>query len=219
MSTTTPPKILISISTSTPILDRSSSIPFKITLEAHTSSLHPIVIYIFNTILHPFSKSLDFEGLSFTDTTTGELAERRQVHVYYRVPERLSANSHGIAELPPAGSGRQGWKVDLTFKRPLPSSDSDSDSLTSETAAERRLMADQTVGLLPGHRYRVGLGDSDYMREVSWWRKGNKAEVFLRGSLSRAAELGPWLEMELVLGGEAEFEVVGEMDDWTEEVR
>lgn len=51
------------------------------------------------------------------------------------------------------------------------------------------------------------------MRKVRWWREGTKVEGFLRGSLSRAPELGPWLEMEVAPGGGAEFKVVGEVGE------
>ena len=197
-----PPRLLISIRTSHPTLSLSSEEPFSITLTAKSSVDHTLTIDAFRTILEPRSTALDYQGLAFQDLDTGELAERTVIDILYDVPDRLTATSPSVIEIPPAHL-EKAYEVCHTFKRAPkndPLADFSASALSSMSEYEKKVhralfnSVDQTGGLLPGHTYTIGLGPE--MIPVSWWRKGNRAEVFLRGSLSSDATREA-LEMEL----------------------
>ncbi|PIA90934.1 hypothetical protein CB0940_11073 [Cercospora beticola] len=200
------PKISISISTSSPTLSKSGNQPFTITLSANfTNNPQTITIDTFHTVLYHRSLALDYQGLTFKDTSSGELAKRRVIDVQYRVPESLTETLDSVAEIPPLNDGSEAYIVRHTFQTPASSeipghgegeqpcsTDPEMDAIAKDLMRE---MTDQTAGLEVGRTYEIGLGND--MNRVSWWRVGMKAEVFAQGSVSRRPE-GPTIEMNLV---------------------
>ncbi|PPJ58758.1 hypothetical protein CBER1_08370 [Cercospora berteroae] len=200
------PKISISISTSSPTLPKSGSRPFTITLSANVANTpQPITIDTFHTVLYHRGLALDYQGLTFQDTSSGELAKRRVIDVQYRVPDTLTETSDSVAEIPPLNGRSDAYVVRHTFQTTASSDSSGygegegSSSADSEINAIAKdilsTMRDQTAGLEVGRTYEIGLGKD--MNRVSWWRAGTKAEVFAQGPVSRRPE-SPIIELELV---------------------
>jgi len=166
----------------------------------------PITIDTFRTVLSHRALALDYEGLTFKDIASSELAKRRVVDVQYRVPDTLTATSDSIVDIPPAknDSGPY-YTAQHTFQTPEPRASSSLEQPTFSSSGDPEMrvivedlvstISDQTVGLEVGRTYEIGLGND--MNRVSWWRPGSKAEVFARGPVRRRAE-GPELELELV---------------------
>ncbi|KAK3721016.1 hypothetical protein LTR37_003306 [Vermiconidia calcicola] len=196
---TAPTRILVEVHTSSPILDKSSDQRFTITLSARVDHHRPITINAFMTVLYSQALALDSQGLTFKDTATGTYAERRQLYVQYQLPDRLTATSDHIVQLPPRDAV-DAYTVPHTFQR-LPKyipdmSSEDLSDFQKELAAGVSQALDQTIGLSPGHTYEIGLGT--HMSSVSEWRAGSKAEVFSRDSLASNALAGTPLRMELI---------------------
>lgn len=148
--------------------------------------------------------ALDYQGFMFRDTATGALVERRVLDLNYRLPERLTATTHSVVQLPTHKSDEA-----IAISHSLQTSEQASEILAGIDLLEERMekmaadLNDQTAGLIPGHVYKIGLRTD--LSFAHWWCEGNKAEVFLRGSRSRRFEGEP-LQMELV--NKAEFNVV-----------
>lgn len=199
------PGISISISTSSPTLSKSGNQPFAITLSANiANNPQTITIDTFHTVLYHRGSALDYQGLTFKDTSSGELAKRRVIDVQYRVSQSLTETSDSVAEIPPL-NGSDAYIVQHTFQTPASSniSGNGEGEQLSSTRPEMdaiakdllRTMTDQTAGLEVGRTYEIGLGND--MNRVSWWRPGTKAEVFAQGAVSRRSN-GPTIELELV---------------------
>lgn len=200
-----PPRILVEISTSSSTLSKSGNPPFTITLNARVDGSRPITIETFQTVLFSRAAALDYQGLTFKDTTSGTLAKRRVIDVQYRVPDNLTATSDSVVEIPPKDDdSRPPYTEQHTFQTPAPEQRaSEAPTLSSEhtkmsaTADDlMTTMSDQTVGLQVGKTYEIGLGND--MSQVSWWRPGSKAEVFAQGPVRRRAAERPKLNLELV---------------------
>lgn len=189
----TPTRILVELQTSSSTLNKADDQPFTITLKAKVDHDHPVTIDAFLTLLWPQANALDFQGFTFKDIATGALAERAQLNIFYAPPDRLAANSECAVQLPPHNAAEtytvshsfrmRAWATEFAAKM---------DDLDQEWLIRQN---DQTEGLLVGHVYEIGLGT--YWNEVDCWWEGNKAEVFLRGSLARSPRDTP-LRMELV---------------------
>lgn len=196
-----PPRILVKISTSSSTLSTSGNPPFTITLKARVDGSRPITIDTFQTVLFDGAEALDYQGLTFKETTSNKLAERRVIDVQYSVPDTLTATSDSVVEIPPKNDSGA-YVVQHTFQTPIPEHRASEPTLSLEDSELRaiaqdltRMVSDQTVGLEVGETYEIGLGNS--MTQVSWWRSESKAEVFARGSVRRRAE-GPKLKLDLV---------------------
>ena len=203
-----PKRILVEVHTSSPTFDKASEQPFNITLSAKVDHVRSVTIDGFMSVLYRRSAALDHAGLTFKDIDTGELAERRDLHAVIELPERLAATTSSVIQLPPRDTSNS-YTVSHEFVRGKPLEPSPTmNAFEREMLAAAADLGDQTVGLIPGHTYEIGLGTQ--MSLVRWWREGNKAEVFLRGSLSRQT-VGEPLQMELVKT--AQFRVVGEQSE------
>lgn len=197
-----PTRILVEVSTSSTTLDKSSHQPFVITLSARVDNDRSVTADVFRTLLWPRSAALDYQGLTLKDIDTGALAQRGVIDICYRPADRLTGASTDVVQLPPRDS-TESYAVSHSFQMPveaLAAPSAEDDPMMKELMLED----DQTIGLIAGHTYEIGLGTD--MSEVSWWREGNKSEVFLRGPLSRHDERGAPLEMELV--NTPRFEVI-----------
>ena len=195
-----PTRILVTVRTSSSILDKSNEKPFTITLSARVDHHRPVTIKAMQTVLYSQVEALDYQGLTFRDISTGTYAERRHMDVQRELPDRLTATTDYVVELPPRNAV-QAYDVCHTFER-LPEYVPDlshENNLSDEQkilAAGVSQMHDQTRGLT-GHTYGIGLG-ATYMSSVREWREGSKAEVFLHGSMSSAGLANIPLSMELV---------------------
>ncbi|KAK3712813.1 hypothetical protein LTR37_008904 [Vermiconidia calcicola] len=194
-----PTRILVEVHTSRPFLDKSSDQRFTITLSARVDHHRPVTINAFMTVLYSQGLALDSQGLVFKDTATGTYAERRQFYVQWQLPDRLTATTDSIVQLPPRDAA-DAYTVSHTFYR-MPEyvpdlSSEDLSDIQKELAAGVSQALDQTMGLSPGHTYEIGLGT--HMSSVSEWREGSKAEVFSRSSLASNALAGTPLRMELI---------------------
>jgi len=153
------------------------------------------------TVLYSEAEALDYQGLTFRDTSTGTYAERRHIDVQRELSDRLTATTDYVVELPPR-SAVQAYNVSHTFERlpeyaPDLSRENDLSDEQKILAAGVSQMRDQTRGLTPGHTYEIGLG-ATYMSSVREWREGSKAEVFLRGPMASIGVADIPLSMELV---------------------
>ncbi|KAH9844984.1 hypothetical protein Tdes44962_MAKER06970 [Teratosphaeria destructans] len=193
------PRILVDISISSPTLSKSGNPPFTITPQARVDGPRPITIDTFQRVLCHRPTALDYQGLTFENTATGELAERRVIDVHDRVPDSRSATSEEVVEIP-ATNASEPSTVEHTLQNPHhwpPASEPISPQTPEMRAIAEELLraiTDQTVGLDVGNTYRIGLGRC--WDRISWWRPGRKAEVFAAGSVRRRAE-GPRLELHL----------------------
>ena len=221
------PRILVTLTTSSPILSRSGTPSFTITLEATADSNSAITVDSFDTVLHPRMPALDYQGLTFTDAKTGELAKRSVIDIQYQVPDFLDITSESVIEIP-SKDAEHAYAVSHTFKVPqVKLLDPDEPLSTTEqqlrelvgrstgkpTNASISLEAElyhsmsQVVGFHVGHTYEIGLGSD--MTAVSWWRPGKKSDGFAQGRLRRtsaADTLRPRIEM--VSTNKVSFEVV-----------
>lgn len=105
--------ILVDVRTSGQTMSKSGNSPFSVTLEATTSDNTPVVIDPFQTILGSDTAALDYRGLTFKDTETGELAERVKLNATVEVPDFVTPGV--TVEIPAKGSDRP-YTITHTFQ-------------------------------------------------------------------------------------------------------
>ena len=187
-----PPQILVTVETSSPTLFRCGDPPFTITLKATMNGSEPVTINAFRTILLPRMPTLDYQGLTFTNTRTGVPAERTVIDIHYVVPDYLTSTTTSVIEIPPKHSPDP-YVVKHTFHAP---------QLRQPATGEKPLSHEdymlfsvsQVSGFEAGQSYEIGLGKD--MSRILWWRRGKKNAVFAgEQRISSAADFGSELQM------------------------
>lgn len=201
------PKLLISITTSSPILSLSNhggtTGPFSITLEAFvtgTDDNQPITIYAVDTLLHPEtgSEALEYQGLVFTDTATRKAAGRFVVNACYHYPESLSdvspSNAKAFVEIPSKDGPGAGKPYTITYY--------------FDNGKSVNLM-DPEQGFRPDRDYEISLGAR--MSCVSWWTIGKKDHILKMGQRdgTRVDFMPSESRLQMVLDSETTFRVTG----------
>ncbi|GIZ49823.1 hypothetical protein CKM354_001284700 [Cercospora kikuchii] len=225
------PRILISISTSSPILSKSHPSEFAITLEAGVDAPKPITIDIWRAVLDSGHLALDYEGLTFKDCARGEFAPRIVIDVFSIPPSVLAVDSKYIVEIPPTTgekayivvhkfNGRK-WseevQIDDEMMRKLEETAEELRRLEEISGMRRRLSSENdrserrypdsdVDGFEVGHIYEVGLGTK--MASVGSWKWGSKEEVFAEEERQRREEWRHGERVEMILERTARFEVV-----------
>ncbi|KAK4545687.1 hypothetical protein LTR36_002641 [Oleoguttula mirabilis] len=201
-----PPRVLVTVETSSPTLSKSGTTPFTITLIATVDGDSPITADAPCTILLPGTRALDYQGLIFKDTETGTLASRVVVDVHYRPPEYLSIATASVIEIPPSSAG-EAYSVSHTFYVPQVSSQPQADSPSSSSSSQSKwlLIMNQVSGFTVGRAYEIGLGND--MSRIWWWEVGTKRDVFA-GGRQRGNVLNYGTQVDTVLTNVARFKVV-----------
>jgi len=99
-----PRRILVAVETSGQMLSISSDPTFSITLNVKVDGPDTVTVNAFRTILLTRHAVLDYQGLTFKNTETGELADRNVIDINYRVPDHLKINSTFVIEIPSRNS-------------------------------------------------------------------------------------------------------------------
>lgn len=96
--------VLLTFVSSSNTLSKSSRGPFILTIHAGIEGSEPVTEDTFRTILHPRMDTLGYQGLTFEDVDTGELAP--VMDYVYQPAEMFSVDSTALIELPSANSGK-----------------------------------------------------------------------------------------------------------------
>lgn len=202
-----PPHILVKVATSSRTLSKSGAPPFSITLEANVDWSRAITICTHRTLLSSRMNALDFEGLAFRDTTTGELAARIVLNVCYMYNERglpiCHGNSAEFAELPSINY-LPGFMVKHTFHVPTVRTPGPGEVPLS-FEEELEASTSQTAGFIVGHEYEIELGQK--MSSVSWWQAGSEDDVLADGQ-RRGLRVRARPHLPMVLVNSASFTLV-----------
>ncbi|KAK5122310.1 hypothetical protein LTR85_004221 [Meristemomyces frigidus] len=177
------PRILATIETSSSTLSKSGGKgTLTITLKATIEGKEPVTINAFQTILDP---RMPAQGLTFKDTQSGNLAERVRIDIHYEVPDLLSITTDSVVEIPTSSqaAGQPAYTVSHTFKvLDVRQPKSGDPPLSFEE--QLQLEISPVAGFAVGHTYEIGLGED--MSKISWWRVGQKSDVFAGGRQLRA---------------------------------
>jgi hypothetical protein len=136
-----PPKIFVTVTTSSDIMSKFGAVPFTITLHAVVESDRSVTVDVFHTILWHRCLYRYYRGLTFVDTETGELAKMEQLDEQWCIKGGLTADSDSIVEIPTEMSGQTPYQVRFNY--------------------EKRY----DLNLQEGSEYKVGLGP---MTSISW---------------------------------------------------
>jgi hypothetical protein len=186
------PSISARVSTSASILDLSLDIPFTITVIVVLDSIEPITIHKPSTPL--FRRLLYNDGLTFTNTKTGERTKR---------PKMACSWEHGV-ELPrlPSDKDKDRWltlvpeqphQLQITLKPQLAGQ-----PIPSTTIEEmKRIQAQQIKtrqwplvrSLEDGQTYKLGISEAT---EVQEWLKGSLGDILKMGKAeaTRTVQVG-----------------------------
>ncbi|SMR50710.1 unnamed protein product [Zymoseptoria tritici ST99CH_1A5] len=176
-----PPRILLTVITSSDIMSKSDTAPFSITFQAVVDGDRSVTVDVFHTILWRSFPTKHYEGFTFTDSRTQMKAPLPVRDIQYHVPGYLEASDECVAEIPTKVSGDLPYEVSFTT--------GNNDAMQT------------------GHEYEIGLGPKD---EISWWKMGSKAQVFAAPNERRGRHLDEDVpKLRMVLVNKATFKVVG----------
>ncbi|KAF2723090.1 hypothetical protein K431DRAFT_32021 [Polychaeton citri CBS 116435] len=143
-------------------------------LEARVDTDQPVTISSFSTLLGSNMPALEYQGLTFAGSETGEPARRPVIDYQWAGEEFITANSPSALEIPSKSSDRP-LVVSHRFKFRSKEYKETRDGIPW-LYNEALKSIGQTAGFEVGRRYETGLGTA--MSCVRWWEQGGKDRVF-----------------------------------------